>query len=65
LPKNINLDLVFCKKFRRKVNFDNTIKFEGEIIQLYPTEYRLSFAKYIVDVYLLPDKRIYILYQKS
>jgi hypothetical protein len=63
LPKNINLDLIFCKKFSRKVNFDNTIKFEGEIIQLHPTEYRLSFAKCVVDVCLLEDNRIYILYQ--
>jgi len=63
LPQGINLDFIFCKKYTRKVNFDNTIKFEGQIIQLPPTQYRLSFAKCVVEVCLLEDRRIYIFYQ--
>jgi len=54
LPKSINLDLItsfasnkvltegqvliFSKRFKRKVNNDNTIKFEGNIIQLPPSQ---------------------------
>lgn len=63
LPKEINLDLIFCKKFSRKVNFDNTIKFSGEVIQIPPTNIRLSFAKCIVEVCLLKNGKIYILYK--
>jgi len=65
LPEGINLDFIFCKKYTRKINFDNTIKFEGQIIQLPPTQYRLSFAKCVVKVCLLEDGRIYILYQEE
>lgn len=63
LPANINLDLVFCKKYERKVNFDNTIKFQGGIIQIPPSKYRLSYAKSVVEVCLLADNRIYIVYK--
>ena len=63
LPANINLDLVFCKKYERKVNFDNTIKFQGSNIQILPSKYRLSFAKCVVEVCLLADNRVYILYK--
>lgn len=65
LSKNLNLDLVFSKKYQRQVNADNTIKFDREIIQIPPSEYRISFAKCNVDVYLLEDYRIYILYQNQ
>lgn len=63
LPSNINLDLVFCKKYERVVNFDNTIKFQGSVIQIPPSKYRLSFAKCVVEVCLLSDNRVYILYK--
>jgi hypothetical protein len=63
LPANINLDLVFCKKYERKVNFDNTIKFQGWVIQIPPSSYRLSYAKSVVEVCLLADNRVYILYK--
>jgi hypothetical protein len=62
LPQGINLDFIFCKKFTRKVNFDNTIKFKGQIIQLPPTEYRLSFAKCVVDTcFLKMEKFIFFI----
>jgi len=54
---------VFCKKYARKVNFDNTIKFDGSIIQIPPSKYRLSFAKCVVEVCILADNRIYIVYK--
>ena len=45
LPKDTNLDLVFCIKKEWIVNFDNTVSVYGQIIQIPPTEVRLSFAK--------------------
>jgi len=65
LPKGLNLDTIFCKKYPRQVNPDNTIKFEGEIIQIPPSKYRISFAKCSVDVCLLENGKIYILYQNQ
>lgn len=63
VPPGINLDLVFCKKYERVVNFDNTIKFQGGIIQIPPSPHRLSFAKCVVEVCLLADNRVYIVYK--
>jgi hypothetical protein len=63
LPKDKNLDLVFCIKKERTVNNDNTVSISGQIIQIPPSEVRLSFTRAKVDVCLLEDKRIYILYK--
>ena len=65
LPKNINLDLIFCKKYHRKVNFDNTIQVQGMIVQIPPSKYRLSFAKCLVDVCLLKNNDIHVLYKNQ
>ncbi|MDI6840038.1 MAG: hypothetical protein QMD71_04155 [bacterium] len=58
-------ELNFCKKYEREVNNDNTIRFNGEIIQLPPSKYKISYAKCKVEVCLLEDDRIYILYQNK
>lgn len=63
LPQDKNLDLIFCIKKERIVNFDNTVSIYGQIIQIPPSDLRLSFAKAKVDVCLLEDKRIYVLYK--
>jgi len=63
LPAGINLELIFSKRFERTVNFDNTIKFQGEIIQIPPSKYRISFAKCVVEICLVSDGKIYILYK--
>ena len=63
VPDGVNLDLVFCKKYERKVNFDNTIKFQGSVIQIPPSKQRLSYAKAVVEVCLLVDNRVYVLYK--
>ena len=63
LPKDKNLDLVFCVKKERTVNNDNTVKVYGQIIQIPPNNIHLSFARRKVDTCLLEDKRIYILYK--
>jgi hypothetical protein len=65
LPKDKNLDLVFCIKKERIVNNDNTVSVYGQIIQIPPSELHLSFAKRKVDVCLLEDNRIYVLYSSK
>lgn len=63
IPKEKNMDLIFCTKEQRTVNNDNTISFRGQIIQIPPSDIRLSFAKAKVDVCLLEDNRIFALYK--
>jgi len=63
LPKEKNLDLVFCIKKERTANNDNTLKVYGQIIQIPPNNIHLSFARVKVDVCLLEDKRVCVLYK--
>lgn len=63
LPKEKDLDLIFCIKEQRTVNNDNTISFNGQIIQIPPTKIKLSLAKAKVDVCLLDDRKIFVLYK--
>lgn len=63
VPKEKNLDLIFSIKKERTVNNDNTIQVYGQLIQIPPSDIRLSFARAKVDVCLLEDKRIFVLYK--
>lgn len=63
LPKNKNLDHIFCIKKERTVNNDNTIEFCGQTIQIPPSKIKRTFAKLKVDVCLLRDRRIIVLYK--
>jgi len=65
VPKDKNLDLIFCIKKERIVNNDNTVPVYGQVIQIPPSDIRLSFAKAHVDVCLLEDNRIYVLYHSK
>ena len=62
LPKDKNLDIVFCVKKERTVNNDNTVSVYGQVVQILPSDIRLSFTKAKVDVCLLEDNRIFVLY---
>lgn len=62
-PKEKNLDLIFCVRKERVVRNDNTLSFHGEIIQIPPSELRLSFARARVEVCLTEGGRIFVLYQ--
>ena len=63
LPKEKNLDLIFCVKKERAVRADNTVQIYGQNIQIPPSDIRLSFARTKVDICLLEDKRIFVLYK--
>lgn len=65
LPKDKNLDLVFCIKQWRTVKKDNTVSFNGQIIQIPPSKLKLSFAKTKVQVCRLEDDRIFVLYKNK
>ncbi len=65
LPKDKNLDLIFCKKIERRVKADNTIQVMGQTIQIPPTTIRLSFTKAKVDACILEDNRILVVYKGS
>lgn len=65
LPKDINLNFVFCKKSQRCANADNTVQFAGEVIQIPPSKYRISFAKCRVDACLLESGKVHVLYENQ
>lgn len=63
LPKDINLDHIFCIKKERTVNNDNTIEFCGQTIQILPSKIKRTFAKLKVNVCLLQNSKIIVLYK--
>ncbi|MFH1061903.1 MAG: ISNCY family transposase [Candidatus Omnitrophota bacterium] len=65
LPVLPMLDTVFCIKFQRLVNYDNTVQVFGQIIQIPPSNFRLSFAKTKVDICILENKRIAIVFNNK
>jgi hypothetical protein len=65
LPIDKNLDLILCVKKERTVNNDNTISWDGQIIQIPPTNIRLSFAKAKVDACLLEHRNLLIVYKNT
>lgn len=65
LSGNVNLDIIFCIKTERTVKSDNTIHVHGQIIQIPPSDYHLSFAGRKVIVCILEDNRIFVLYKNN
>ncbi|MCK4325697.1 ISNCY family transposase [bacterium] len=65
LPKDKNLDTIFCIKKERTVNHDNTISWDNQIIQIPPSDIRLSFAKAKVDACLLKNRDVLVLYKNT
>lgn len=63
VPVDKNLNTIFCIKKDRTVKADNTIQVQGETIQIPPSNLHLSFANRIVQVCILEDNRIIILYK--
>lgn len=65
LPKNKDLDLIFCIKHQRRVQRDNTIQLDGQIIQIPPSRIQLCFTQKKVDVCILEDQRIFVVYENQ
>ena len=62
LPQQLNLDTIFCWKLERTVNKDNTIQVHGQLIQIPPSPAYRSLAKRKVEVCILEDNRILLLF---
>jgi len=62
VPKTVDLNKVFCFKHERTVNNDNTVSFKNRLLQIGPSELRVSFAKCRVTVYEHIDGSISIGY---
>ena len=65
VPKDINLDLVFTKRYTRRVRNDFTISFMGETIQLPPSKHKLSLKKVYVDLRLNSKRELFIFYKNN
>ncbi len=62
VPKTIDLNKIFCFKHERTVNNDNTISFKNRLLQIGPSELRVSFAKCKVTIYEHIDDSISVGY---
>lgn len=62
LPNHVDLDNIFCFKHPRTVNNDNTVSFNNRVLQITPSEFRISFAKCKVTVYEHLDGSVSIAY---
>jgi len=65
LPVDANLDVIFSMKKERTVKSDNTINIHGQTIQIPPSDTHLSFAGRKVNVCILEDSRIFVLYKNN
>jgi len=65
LAKDKNLDLIFCLKKERTVNMDNTVQIYKHTIQILPSKLKRTFAKAKVDVCLLENNQIFVVYKGS
>lgn len=63
LPKDLNLNNIFCIKEERTVAPDNTISYNSKYYQILPNEYRISFVKAKVMVHEWLDGSIHIFYK--
>ena len=63
LPRAINLDLIFCIKKIRRVNNDNTIRVYGQILQIPRQRRALGYMRKQVEVCILEDNRVYVIYR--
>jgi len=58
-----DLDRLFCFKYTRKVAPDNTLRFEGRVLQLPPGPDRVSYAHTVVEVHERLDHSIVVYYR--
>lgn len=63
LQERENPDLIFTKRYTRRVNKDNTISIFGTIVQIPPTKRALSLMRSSVEVRLSSSNKMWILYK--
>lgn len=62
IPAHINLDQIFSIQAERTVNHDNTVSFQRLILQIEPSELRVSFTKCRVTVHQHLNQTLSITY---
>jgi len=60
---NLDLDSVLCWKYRRKVERDNTVRWNGRVLQLLPEAERPTYQGARVEVQVRLDGRLAVYYQ--
>ena len=65
IPKEMDLDRIFCIKEERRVQGDNTISYKGRRYQILPTATRFGFTKARVEVQRRLDGTIHIFYKEE
>jgi len=63
LPQGLNLKDIFCLKDERIVAGDNTISYQGKVLQILPNGYRSSYCKAKVEIHEYLDGSIGLFYQ--
>ena len=58
-----DLDRLFCFKYERRVAADNTIQFDGRVLQIPPGSKRLSYTRVVVEVHERLDGSVAVVYQ--
>jgi transposase len=61
--KRMDLDELFCFKYKRSVAMDNTVSFFGTTIQIQPGPARRSYARCLVDIHERFDGSFRVYYQ--
>ncbi|MCK4262791.1 MAG: ISNCY family transposase, partial [Dehalococcoidia bacterium] len=62
VDEGLDLDTVFCFKYRRTVGRDNVVRFGGHRIQVLPSHGRISYARAKVEVHEHMDGSIAVYY---
>ena len=65
LPSGVDIQNILCKRYERRVNHDNTVSVNSQIIQLLPTRTRLHFAKAHVIVNHWRDGTWHVFHQTA
>lgn len=65
LPRNIDLEQIFCLKYEREVKADNTFQHEGVTYQIEPNDYRISYAKAKVEVRIYLNRKLKAFYKQQ
>lgn len=63
LPPRVKLEEIFCFKYGRTVNNDNTVSFDGRVIQIPPGPGGRSYAKARVEIREAMDGGLAVYYQ--
>ena len=63
LPPRMDLDALFCFKYRRTVAKDNTVSFFGHIVDIEPGPEGRSYAGCVVEIQERFDGSLHLLYQ--